>query len=124
MQRSRADRSTTQNGATRSSYCYKRLAEQTRKTAARSACVVAFSPCPYKGSIRRHEPREHRRDEFRRLDLLSVLTRENLGVGDEVTIYGSRQLDGELDRPIILNGREPPDISAPAFESGSPARRL
>jgi hypothetical protein len=75
-----------------------------RWTAARSACVVAFSPCPHKGSIRRHEPREHRRDEFRRLDLLSVLSREDLGVSDEVAMHGGRQLDGELDRPIVRNG--------------------
>jgi hypothetical protein len=77
-----------------------------RWTAARSACVVAFSPCPHKGSIRRHEPREHRRDEFRRLDLLSVLSREDLGVSDEVAMHGGRQLDGDLDRPIVLDRRE------------------
>jgi hypothetical protein len=63
--------------------------------AARSACVVAFSPCAYKGAIRRHEPRQHRRDEFRRLDLLSVLAREDFGIGDEVAMHGGRQLDGE-----------------------------
>jgi hypothetical protein len=58
-----------------------------------SAHLALRTPCTDKGSIRRHEPCEHRRHELDGLDLLAMLLRENLGVGDEIATPGARQFD-------------------------------
>src|SRR5260370_25910391 len=54
-------------------------------------CTVGADKC----SIRRHEPCEHRSHKLGGLDLLAMFLRENLGVGDEIAMHSTRQLDGE-----------------------------
>src|SRR6266481_3160097 len=72
-----------------------------------SARITLCTPRADKRTIRRHEPCEHRRHELDGLDLLAMLLRKNLGVGDEIAMHGARKLDGELDRPVIRNGGKP-----------------
>ena len=58
-------------------------------------------------AIGRHEPLEHRRDELRGFNSpLPRLTGQNLAIGDEVAVDHSRQLDGDPDRLVVLDGAE------------------
>src|SRR5215813_10054845 len=64
------------------------------------------SPRPREYAIRRHEPRQHRRDKLRGFELLSCLAAEHFCVGHEGAVDGTRQLDREPDRPIVRNDGE------------------
>ena len=57
--------------------------------------------------VRRHEPRQHGRNEFRGLESFSRrLAREGLGVGDEIAMQRRRQLDRHLHRLVVFDRAE------------------
>ena len=59
-----------------------------------------------KGSIRSHEPSQHRSYEFRRIDCLLRLTSERVCVDNEIPMDCRRQVDRQLHRLLVENGAE------------------
>ena len=66
-------------------------------------CPTGFRKRP----IRRHESGEHRRNELRWIgDRLAGFPVQDFCIGDEIAMYCCRQLDRELDRPVVHNHRK------------------
>jgi len=66
----------------------------------RSAGAFLFQSGADKCSTCRHEVCEHRHDELRRIDFLSTVA-QDLGIGDEITMQGGREFNGDLDRSVV-----------------------
>ena len=57
------------------------------------------------GAVRCHEAGDQRGDQLRRFGCALIgLARQHLTVGDEIAVYSCRQLDGEFDRLVVVNG--------------------
>jgi L-lactate dehydrogenase len=62
---------------------------------------------PRECAVGRHEPRQHGRNELGGLESFSRrLTREGLGVGDEIAMQRRRQLDRHLYRLVVFDRAE------------------
>jgi hypothetical protein len=73
-------------------------------TEADSACRLLSSASSQKGSIRRHEAGQHRRNQFRRFDGLAGFSAEHLGVSNKITMDRRWQFDAEFRRLVVWNG--------------------
>src|SRR6266436_303733 len=65
-------------------------------------CTTRADKC----AVGRHEPCKHRWHKLGRLNFLAMFLRKHLGVGNEIAMHGTRQFDGELDRPVVGHGRK------------------
>jgi DNA-binding transcriptional LysR family regulator len=77
-------------------------------SAARTATVlsIVFSARSQEGTVCGHDAREHRTNELRRLQCLSVLTRQPLCIRDKIAMNCGRQLHGKLDRLVVRDAGE------------------
>jgi hypothetical protein len=56
--------------------------------------------------IRRHETRDHRRDQLGRLDGLPIFATQNLGISEEIAVKSGGQFHRNLHRFVVFEWSE------------------